>query len=117
MKAFTIKGPDGLLFLHAIQNGNWTIQKSEGQSWLSFRAGSKHHQEYVDQGYACVEVTITESDAVAVPDGYKLIAVKDFGPLIAALERADRKGYMPDSCQEEWDAFRYDTLKAKGEPK
>ena len=39
------------------------------------------------------------------PPSYKLIAVNGFDELIQALERADRKGYLPDAMADEWAAF------------
>jgi hypothetical protein len=36
-----------------------------------------------------------------------LVSVVGFGPLIDALERAERKGYMPDAIADEWAAFTY----------
>ena len=46
--------------------------------------------------------------AECVPPGYKLIAVKGFDELMQALDRADRKGYLPDAVADEWDAFDYE---------
>jgi hypothetical protein len=43
----------------------------------------------------------------AVPEGFKLIAVKGFDELVQALDRADRKGYIPDAVADEWAAFDY----------
>jgi hypothetical protein len=42
-----------------------------------------------------------------IPEGYKLVLVKakEFDALISVLERADRKGYMPDAMIDEWNAF------------
>lgn len=40
-------------------------------------------------------------------DGFRLIAVKGFDALVAVLNRAESKGYMPDAIAEEWDAFDY----------
>lgn len=39
------------------------------------------------------------------PSGFKLVAVKGFDDLVSALERASRKGYMPDAMVDEWEAF------------
>jgi hypothetical protein len=41
----------------------------------------------------------------AVPDGYKLTAVKGFDELMTALNRAESKGYLPDAVAEHWSAF------------
>jgi hypothetical protein len=43
--------------------------------------------------------------AQVAPDGFKLVAVTGFDDLINALDRAERKGYMPDAMAEEWAAF------------
>lgn len=36
-----------------------------------------------------------------------LVSVSGFGPLMNALERAARKGYMPDAMADEWNAFAF----------
>lgn len=41
----------------------------------------------------------------AAPDGFITVAVKNLGPLLDALDRADRKGYLPDAMAAEWQAF------------
>lgn len=38
-------------------------------------------------------------------DGFETVLVKNFGPLIVALDRAERKGYLPDALADEWAAF------------
>lgn len=44
-----------------------------------------------------------------LPEGWKLVRVNEhFDGLIAALERAESKGYLPDSLQEIWDNFACD---------
>ncbi|MBU9604455.1 hypothetical protein [Burkholderia multivorans] len=48
-------------------------------------------------------------EPMAVPAGWKLVRVNEhFDALIAALERAESKGYLPDSMREEWENFAYD---------
>jgi hypothetical protein len=41
------------------------------------------------------------------PPGYKLVAVKGLSALIQALDRAERKGYLPDAMADEWEAFEW----------
>ncbi|HDR9048802.1 TPA: hypothetical protein QDA94_003034 [Burkholderia vietnamiensis] len=49
------------------------------------------------------------AEAVAIPAGWKLVRVNEhFDALIAALERAESKGYLPDSMREEWANFACD---------
>jgi hypothetical protein len=40
-------------------------------------------------------------------EGEQLVYVRGFDELLQALERADRKGYMPDAMADEWAAFDY----------
>jgi hypothetical protein len=40
-------------------------------------------------------------------DEWQTVSVKGFGPLIDALGRAERKGYMPDAMAEEWTNFEF----------
>lgn len=48
------------------------------------------------------------AQAEPVAPGQRLIQVNaTFDALMNALERADRKGYMPDAIAEEWEAFDY----------
>lgn len=54
--------------------------------------------------------------APAVPEGYVLVAVKNLEPLVDALERADRKGYLPDAMAAEWEAFQYCGVAATPQP-
>lgn len=44
------------------------------------------------------------------PPGFITVAVKNLGPLLDALDRADRKGYMPDAIAAEWAAFELAAL-------
>ncbi|MBY4831739.1 DUF550 domain-containing protein [Burkholderia dolosa] len=49
------------------------------------------------------------AEAVAIPDGWRLVRVNEhFDALIAALDRAESKGYLPDSIREEWENFACD---------
>lgn len=58
----------------------------------------------------CAPASATAPVAGAwVPDGYELVAVRNFNDLMLALDRADRKGYMPDAMAGEWEAFQYIT--------
>lgn len=52
---------------------------------------------------------LPEPAVTTIPEGFELIAVKGFAALAEVLERADRKGYLPDVCREEWEAFDYRT--------
>lgn len=54
-----------------------------------------------------MEHSTTRADeaSTALPPGYRLVAVSGLDELIDALDRADRKGYMPDAMREEWEAF------------
>ncbi|PRG18002.1 hypothetical protein [Burkholderia multivorans] len=48
-------------------------------------------------------------EPMAVPAGWKLVRVNEhFDALIAALERAESKGYLPETMREEWENFAYD---------
>jgi hypothetical protein len=38
---------------------------------------------------------------------WKTVSVVAFDELMQALDRADRKGYMPDAIKEEWEAFNW----------
>jgi hypothetical protein len=40
-------------------------------------------------------------------DEWQTVSVKGFGPLIDALDRAERKGYMPDAMADEWGNFEF----------
>lgn len=48
--------------------------------------------------------------ASAVPDGFKLVAVKGFDELVEALARAARKSYLPDAMADEWAALDWHTV-------
>jgi hypothetical protein len=49
------------------------------------------------------------AEPVAVPAGWKLVRVNEhFDALITSLERAESKGYLPDSVREEWENFACD---------
>ena len=39
---------------------------------------------------------------------WKTVSVVGFDELMQALERADRKGYIPDAIKEEWEAFNWE---------
>lgn len=43
--------------------------------------------------------------AAGVEPGWETLSVKNLGPLLDALDRADSKGYMPDAMADEWAAF------------
>ena len=38
---------------------------------------------------------------------WKTVSVVGFDELMQALDRADRKGYMPGALQEEWEGFNW----------
>jgi hypothetical protein len=50
----------------------------------------------------------------AVPEGWKLVATKGLDGLVEALDRAQRKGYLPDAMADEWEAFEYRDAASKG---
>jgi hypothetical protein len=51
--------------------------------------------------------------ATPAPAGWKFVLVNDqFDALMSALDRAARKGYMPDAVADEWQAFDYDDAPA-----
>ena len=50
---------------------------------------------------------MTTEERAMPADEWKTVSVKGFDDLIAVLERADRKGYMPDAMADEWAAFDY----------
>lgn len=54
----------------------------------------------------------------SVPAGFtRLIAVNDsFDEMLSALDRADRKGYMPDAMADEWAAFTHSDVAAAPQP-
>lgn len=52
--------------------------------------------------------TVSGQEAVAFAD-WELIRVKNLAELVDALDRADRKGYMPDAIADSWEAFQYIT--------
>jgi hypothetical protein len=52
-----------------------------------------------------VDRAITGEPVAPIPEGFSVVLVKNFGDLMDALDRADRKGYMPDALAEEWAAF------------
>lgn len=57
------------------------------------------------------------AEAVAMPVGWKLVRVNGhFDALIAALERAESKGYLPDAVREEWENFACDENVAAPQP-
>lgn len=39
---------------------------------------------------------------------WKTVSVIGFDELMNALDRADRKGYMPDAIREEWEGFNWE---------
>ena len=47
----------------------------------------------------------SDAAGAVLPEGFSLVAVKGLTSLCDALERAYRKGYMPDAMVEEWEAF------------
>lgn len=46
-----------------------------------------------------------------IPEGFELFAIKGFYPLMAALQRAEEKGYLPDDIQKVWDAMEFAEVK------
>jgi hypothetical protein len=63
------------------------------------------------------KVAESESHPAPVQEGWKTIQVNSaFDALMTALDRAERKGYLPDAMSDEYEAFDYrDAL--TGEPK
>ena len=47
---------------------------------------------------------------------WKDVSVVGFDELMNALDRADRKGYMPDALKEEWEAFNWKPAQSQQEP-
>jgi hypothetical protein len=48
------------------------------------------------------------AEPVVAPEGWKLVLVNEgFGGLMDSLERAHRKGYMPDAITEDYEGFDY----------
>jgi hypothetical protein len=57
------------------------------------------------QGHAPAARTANER---SLPDGWQVIAVNEaFDKLMSALDRAERKGYMPDAMADEWGEFQW----------
>lgn len=48
-----------------------------------------------------------DADWQAVPEGYEWALVSGLKPMLAALERAERKGYLPGAMADEWADFDY----------
>ena len=48
--------------------------------------------------------------ARAVPDGFVAANVKNLDVLVAAIERAASKGYLPDAIADAWEGFDYRLL-------
>ncbi|PRG77271.1 hypothetical protein C6T69_05585, partial [Burkholderia multivorans] len=66
-------------------------------------------REYFRARPSANETGAEGAEPMAVPAGWKLVRVNEhFDALIAALERAESKGYLPDSMREEWENFAYD---------
>jgi len=64
---------------------------------------------------ATAEITRLRAEAEALrkaPDGFKWVCVKGLDPLLQALERADRKGYLPDAMADEWNEFEFSSIDA-----
>ena len=38
------------------------------------------------------------------------VASEEFDALMAALDRAESKGYLPDAIAEEWEAFQWEEI-------
>lgn len=71
------------------------IRRWEG--WKAARAASAN------------ETGVEGAEPMAVPAGWKLVRVNEhFDALITSLERAESKGYLPDSVREEWENFACD---------
>lgn len=51
--------------------------------------------------------THPKAEPAGVPEGWKLVAAKGIDDLSQALERAERKGYLPDALADAWAAFDY----------
>jgi hypothetical protein len=49
-----------------------------------------------------------EKEDANIPVGWKLVLVNEgFDALMSSLERAHRKGYMPDAITEDYEGFDY----------
>ncbi|MBU9404015.1 hypothetical protein KTE13_30180 [Burkholderia multivorans] len=97
-----------------------------GWAWISptghvsrFTADFDGKHDQLVQGWKVRPVAFCDSIAnetgaegaepMAIPAGWKLVRVNEhFDGLIAALERAESKGYLPDSVREEWENFACD---------
>lgn len=55
---------------------------------------------------ATAEPDQTQPQALA-NEGFETVRVRGLPELIDALERADRKGYLPDAIKEQWNAFDF----------
>jgi hypothetical protein len=60
-----------------------------------------------EEGEVRLLVDAAQVEPAPAPEGFEPVFVKNFLPLISALDRADRKGYLPDAMAEEWAAFDY----------
>lgn len=47
-----------------------------------------------------------EPPGAASAESFELVSVSGLWPLLDALDRAQRKGYMPDAMADEWEAFQ-----------
>lgn len=72
--------------------------------WEGFQFGLK-----LARAASANETGAEGAEPMAVPAGWKLVRVNEhFDALITSLERAESKGYLPDSVREEWENFACD---------
>ena len=77
-----------------------------------YRDGT-YRESYYAAGWAMWQARAALAQQAATPTGWKLVQVNDkFDALMTALDRAARKGYMPDAMSEEWEAFDYNEAAA-----
>ncbi|AOJ93128.1 hypothetical protein WK22_10775 [Burkholderia multivorans] len=82
-----------------------SIRRDDGTAFIHADA----IREYFRARPSANETGAEGAEPMAVPAGWKLVRVNEhFDALIAALERAESKGYLPDSMREEWENFACD---------
>ncbi|WP_261547351.1 hypothetical protein [Burkholderia multivorans] len=82
-----------------------SIRRDDGTAFIHADA----IREYFRARPSANETGAEGVEPMAVPAGWKLVRVNEhFDALIAALERAESKGYLPETMREEWENFAYD---------
>ena len=79
--------------------------EDEGLWFAARTAPEAYLQQELRRLHAAIE---QQAEPPVVPLGWKLVLVNEgFDGLVSSLERAHRKGYMPDAITEDYEGFDY----------